>query len=161
GRLIEAERVARFHGLVGHAGDGWRGGVHHADRLTALRAVTASVGRTPGACRTVTATSGVRHRAQDADAVRAAHVRSRWLIEAESVARFYGLVGHAGDGWRGGVHHADRLTALRAVTASVGRTPGACRTVTATSGVRHRSDDADAVGAANVSCRWLIKAECV
>src|SRR6266571_1105107 len=150
----------------------WRGSDFHrrwvndVDRLAALGAVAAGVGRRPGpgGVEGVAAmTGGVGHRADHCDGnVGPAVVGGSGLVKAPGCSKLHGLVGAAAiDDREDGVNDVDGLAALGAVAAGVGGRPGAggVKSIAAViGGVGHRADHRDSGAGAIGGGSGLVKA---
>ena len=129
--------------------DGRRGRVCYSDCLAALGAVTAGIGRHPGAGRAERIPTGrVGDGADDGNGGRAALVRGSWRIKVPGVALFDSFVGLTANDRRGGVHDGYRLIALRTVATSIGRHPDSgCAESIATGRICHCANYSDCGGA--------------
>src|SRR5207249_8434366 len=129
-RRIKGPGGSKLHGLVGAAASDHRDdGVNDVDRLAALGAVAAGVGRRPGpgGVKSIAAvTGGVGHRAHHRHSrVAAAIVGGGRRVKGPVGSKLYALVGAAAiDDRGGGVVDVDRLAALSAVAAAIGCQPG-------------------------------------
>src|SRR5207249_334320 len=166
-RRIKGPGGSKLHGLVGAAASDHRDdGVNDVDRLAALGAVAAGVGRRPGpgGVKSIAAvTGGVGHRAHHRHSrIAAAIVGGARRIKGPGGSKLHGLVGAAASDHRGdGVNDVDRLAALGAVAAGVGGRPGAGGVegiAAVAGGVSHRVEDRDGnVGPAVVAGSGLVK----